>query len=79
MAHFNGMNFTLRTIFKAVWFRGWADQKGLAYVDDSTPEEIAALKGTPTVPGKNSPYKSRSISENLDLFERMRKGEFKDG
>ncbi|HNP48468.1 MAG TPA: glutamine--tRNA ligase/YqeY domain fusion protein [Bacteroidia bacterium] len=54
-------------------------KKGLAYVDDSTPEEIAALKGTPTVPGKDSPYKSRSISENLDLFERMRKGEFKDG
>ena len=54
-------------------------KKGLAYVDDSTPEEIAALKGTPTVPGKDSPYKSRSIEENLDLFERMRKGEFKDG
>ena len=54
-------------------------KKGLAYVDDSTPEEIAALKGSPTVPGKDSPYKSRSVEENLDLFERMRKGEFRDG
>ena len=53
--------------------------KGLAYVDDSTSEEIAALKGTPTEPGKDSPYRSRSIAENLDLFTRMRAGEFKDG
>lgn len=54
-------------------------KKGLAYVDDSTSEEIALLKGTPTSPGKNSPYKSRSIEENLDLFNRMRLGEFKEG
>ncbi|MBK8620702.1 MAG: glutamine--tRNA ligase/YqeY domain fusion protein [Saprospiraceae bacterium] len=54
-------------------------KKGLAYVDDSTPEEIAAQKGTPTEPGKDSPYKSRTIEENLDLFERMRNGEFPDG
>ncbi|MEO8148471.1 MAG: glutamine--tRNA ligase/YqeY domain fusion protein [Bacteroidia bacterium] len=54
-------------------------KKGLAYVDDSTSEEIAAMKGTPTEPGKNSPYRSRSIDENLDLFSRMRNGEFKDG
>lgn len=53
--------------------------KGLAYVDDSSSEEIAALKGTPTEPGKNSPYRGRSVHENLDLFERMRNGEFKDG
>jgi glutaminyl-tRNA synthetase len=53
--------------------------KGLAYVDDSTSEEIAALKGTPTEPGKDSPYRSRSIAENLDLFTRMRAGAFKDG
>lgn len=52
---------------------------GLAYVDDSTAEEIAAMKGTPTEPGKNSPYRDRSIEENLDLFARMRAGEFKDG
>ncbi|MGN6495211.1 MAG: glutamine--tRNA ligase/YqeY domain fusion protein [Agriterribacter sp.] len=54
-------------------------KKQLAYVDDSTSEEIAALKGTPTEPGKNSPYRDRSIEENLDLFERMKKGEFPDG
>lgn len=54
-------------------------RKGLAYVDDSSAEEIAALKGKPTEPGTYSPYRSRSVEENLDLFERMKKGEFKDG
>jgi glutaminyl-tRNA synthetase len=54
-------------------------KKGLAYVDDSTSEEIANLKGTPTSVGKDSPYKSRSIEENLDLFNRMRLGEFSEG
>jgi len=54
-------------------------KKGLAYVDDSTSEEIALMKGTPTSIGKDSPYKSRSIDENLDLFNRMRLGEFKEG
>lgn len=53
--------------------------KGLAYVDDSTADEIALLKGTPTEPGKNSPYRSRSIEENLELFTRMKNGEFQDG
>lgn len=54
-------------------------EKGLAYVDHSTAEEIAALKGTPTEAGKDSPYRSRSIAENLDLFTRMKNGEFADG
>lgn len=54
-------------------------EKSLAYVDDSSAEEIAAQKGTPTVPGVDSPYRSRSIKENLDLFARMRAGEFPDG
>jgi glutaminyl-tRNA synthetase len=54
-------------------------QAGLAYVDDSTAEEIAALKGTPTEPGKPGPYRDRSVEENLALFERMRKGEFAEG
>lgn len=54
-------------------------KKGLAYVDDSTAEQIAALKGTPTEPGKDSPYRSRIIEENLDLFERMKNGEFQEG
>lgn len=52
---------------------------GLAYVDDSSAEEIAAMKGTPTEPGKDSPYRSRSVEENLTLFARMKNGEFKDG
>jgi glutaminyl-tRNA synthetase len=54
-------------------------KKELAYVDDSSAEEIATSKGTPTVPGTPTPYRSRSVDENLDLFERMRNGEFKDG
>jgi len=52
---------------------------GLAYVDDSTSEEMALLKGTPTVPGKDSPYRSRTVEENMDLFERMAAGEFPEG
>lgn len=53
--------------------------KGLAYVDDSTSEEMAQMKGTPTEPGKNSPFRDRSVEENLDLFARMKNGEFPDG
>jgi glutaminyl-tRNA synthetase len=54
-------------------------KKNIAYVDDSTAEQIAAMKGTPSEPGKDSPFRNRSVEENLDLFERMRNGEFKDG
>ena len=54
-------------------------KKGLAYVDDQTQEEIRLGRGTVTEPGKNSPWRDRSIEENLDLFERMRNGEFADG
>ncbi|HVF81670.1 MAG TPA: glutamine--tRNA ligase/YqeY domain fusion protein, partial [Flavisolibacter sp.] len=54
-------------------------QKGLAYVDDSTPDQIAALKGTPTEPGKNSPYRDRGVEDNLRLFEEMRAGKYEDG
>jgi len=54
-------------------------KNGLAYVDDSTPEQIAAQKGTPTEPGTHSPYRDRSVEENLDLFTRMKNGEYKDG
>lgn len=54
-------------------------QKGKAYVCDLTQEEIAATRGTVTAPGSVSPYASRSIEENMDLFTRMRKGEFADG
>lgn len=54
-------------------------EAGLAYVDDSTAEEMAALKGTPTEPGKDSIYRTRTIEENKDLFVRMKNGEFPDG
>lgn len=54
-------------------------QKGLAYVDDLTGDEIRAYRGSLTEAGKNSPYRDRSVEENLDLFERMRAGEFEEG
>ena len=54
-------------------------KKGLAYVDDLQQEEISKYRGTLVEPGKNSPYRDRSVEENLDLFARMRAGEFKDG
>lgn len=54
-------------------------QKGLAYVDSSTPEQMRQNRGTLTEPGKESPDRNRSIEENLDLFARMRAGEFADG
>lgn len=54
-------------------------KKGLAYVDESTSEEIAKQKGTPTQPGTNSPYRDRPIEENLRLFEEMRDGKHADG
>ena len=52
---------------------------GTAYVDDLSADEIRKYRGTLTEPGKDSPYRTRSVEENLDLFERMRKGEFPDG
>ena len=54
-------------------------KKGKAYVCDLTPEGIREYRGTLTEPGKNSPYRDRSVEENLDLFERMKNGEFEDG
>ncbi len=54
-------------------------EKGLAYVDDLSADEIREYRGTLTEPGKNSPYRDRSIEENLDLFKRMRAGEFDNG
>jgi glutaminyl-tRNA synthetase len=60
----------------------WAEKlimKGVAYVCELSAEEIANQKGTPTRPGKESPYRNRSVEENLDLFRRMRAGEFPDG
>ena len=60
----------------------WAEeliQKGLAYVDSQTADEMRASRGTLTEGGKDSPYRNRSVEENLDLFRRMRAGEFPDG
>lgn len=54
-------------------------KQGLAYVDDSSAEELRAMRGTLTEPGTNSPYRERSVEENLDLFARMRAGEFPTG
>ena len=54
-------------------------RRGVAYVDDQTPEEMRANRGTLTKPGVNSPYRDRSVEENLDLFERMKNGEFEEG
>src|SRR5580704_4389733 len=54
-------------------------RKGLAYVDDSSPEEIAAQKGTPTEPGVGNEYRNRSIEENIRLFEEMKAGKYPDG
>ena len=60
----------------------WAEiliGKGLAYVDDQSQDEIRANRGTLTEPGKNSRYRDRNVEENLDLFRRMRAGEFPNG
>ena len=54
-------------------------EEGKAYVDEQSAEEIAQQKGTPTQPGTESPYRNRSVKENLDLFTRMNKGEFEEG
>ncbi|MBN8978792.1 MAG: glutamine--tRNA ligase/YqeY domain fusion protein [Rhizobiales bacterium] len=61
---------------------GWAEdliRAGLAYVDDQSQEEIRLARGTLTEPGKNSPFRERSVEENLDLFRRMKAGEFPNG
>ncbi|MGC9344562.1 MAG: glutamine--tRNA ligase/YqeY domain fusion protein [Bacteroidales bacterium] len=54
-------------------------KKGKAYVDDQSSQQIAEQKGTPTIPGKESPYRNRSVEENLHLFERMKNGDFEEG
>src|SRR5690606_16620575 len=54
-------------------------ERGLAYVDSSSEEEIRELRGTVTEPGRAGPYRDRSVAENLDLFERMKAGEFAQG
>ncbi len=83
--HWLGFDWADREFYTSDYFEelyGYAIKlikKGKAYVDDSTAEEIAAMKGTPTTPGKESPYRSRTVEENLDLFAKMRNGGFPDG
>ncbi len=80
-----GFNWGDRELYASDYFEQlyqWAIkliQKGKAYVDDLTADEVRAYRGTLTEAGKESPYRNRSVDENLDLFERMHKGEFPDG
>jgi len=72
---FYGSDYFEKTYEKAIMLI----KKGLAYVDDLSQEEISAYRGTLNEPGKNSPYRDRSVEENLKLFEEMREGKYKDG
>jgi glutaminyl-tRNA synthetase len=83
--HWLGFDWEDREFFASDYFGKLYDfaceliKKGFAYVDDQSSEEIAAQKGTPTVPGTHSPFRERSVEENLDLFKRMNEGEFPEG
>lgn len=80
-----GFDFGERVYFASDYFEQmyqWAEdliKKGRAYVCDLSPEEVSATRGTLTQPGTESPYRNRSVEENLDLFRRMRAGEFPEG
>ena len=80
-----GFDWEDRLLFASDYFEQmyeWAVQlikAGKAYVCDLSPEQVREYRGTLTTPGQNSPYRDRSVEENLDLFERMRQGEFPDG
>lgn len=83
--HWLGFDWGEREYYASDYFQQLYDlairmiKEGKAYVDDQTSEEIASQKGTPSEPGINSPYRDRAVEENLDLFERMNKGEFEEG
>ncbi len=83
--HWLGYDWEDRLYYASDYFQqlyDWAValiEKGLAYVDDLTADEIRAYRGTLTEPGKESPYRNRPAAENLDLFRRMKEGEFPDG
>jgi glutaminyl-tRNA synthetase len=83
--HWLGFDWQDREYFASDYFDRLCEyavqliRQGNAYVDSLTPEEIREHRGTLTEPGRESPYRERSVEENLDLFERMRKGEFEDG
>src|SRR5882724_2308227 len=80
-----GFDFEDRLFYASDYFDqlfAWAVQlikQGQAYVDDLTADQIREYRGTPQEPGRESPYRNRTVEENLDLFERMRAGEFPDG
>jgi glutaminyl-tRNA synthetase len=83
--HWLGFDWEGREYYASDYFDSLSDyavaliEKGRAYVDSLSAEEIRAHRGTLTEPGKNSPYRDRPVAENLDLFKRMRAGEFPDG
>src|SRR5271157_199316 len=82
--HWLGIEFVKETYASDYFDRlyEWAVrliQKGLAYVDDQSAEEVSATRGTLTEPGQESPFRNRPVEENLDLLERMKDGEFPDG
>jgi glutaminyl-tRNA synthetase len=83
--HWLGYDWGDRLFYASDYFQQLYDyavdliRRGKAYVCDLCPDDIRAYRGTLTEPGKNSPYRDRTIEENLDLFERMRAGEFPDG
>ena len=83
--HWLGFDWEDREYFASDYFGKLYDfatdliKKGLAYVDDQSSEEIASQKGTPTEAGTHSPFRDRSVKENLDLFQRMNTGEFPEG
>ncbi len=83
--HWLGYDWGDRLYYASDYFQKLYDlavrmiKEGKAYVDEQTSEQIAAQKGTPTVPGTPSPYRDRPIEENLDLLERMNAGEFENG
>ena len=83
--HWLGFDWQDRKYYASDYFGKFYDyaieliKRGLAYVDDLSAEEIKAYRGTLTEPGKESPHRNRSVEENLDLFQRMKAGEFADG
>src|ERR1700736_2550525 len=83
--HWLGFDWGADLFYASDYFErlyGWAEElvrAGLAYVDDQSQEEIRLTRGTLTEPGQNSPFRDRSVEENLDLFRRMKAGEFQNG
>src|SRR6476660_4523372 len=83
--HWLGYDWGTNLYYASDYFErlyGWAEElikAGLAYIDDQTQEEIRISRGTLTEPGKNSPFRDRPVEENLDLFRRMKAGEYPNG